>query len=53
MTKRTSKMDRKIAKWVNSLSTEQYGKLLDVAHGEVPQDIRNLSDDELMRELAA
>lgn len=40
-----------ITDWVNSLTTEQYFKLLDIAHGEVPQDIRSMTDEELLKEL--
>lgn len=35
----------------NSLTSEQYIKLLDFAFGEVPQDIKSMTDDELLAEL--
>lgn len=36
---------------VNSLSLEQYSKLCDIADGEVPEEIREMSVDELANEL--
>lgn len=41
-----------VTTWVNSLTSEQYSRLLDIAHGEVPEEIKALSDDELLAELS-
>jgi hypothetical protein len=37
--------------FVNNLTSEQYLKLLDIAFGEVPADIKSLNDDELLEAL--
>ena len=37
--------------FVDNLTAEQYSRLLDIAHGEVPSDIQALSDDELLKAL--
>lgn len=44
------KMD--VTTWVNSLTSEQYSRLLDIAHGAVPDEIKAMSDDELLAELS-
>lgn len=40
-----------LTKLVNSLTTEQYMKMLEIADGPIPQEIRNMTDDELVKEL--
>lgn len=35
----------------NSLSPEQYINLLNFVYGELPQNIQNMTDDELLAEL--
>ena len=40
-----------IEDFVNNLTTAQYTRLLDIAYGEVPDDILAMTDDELLSEL--
>ena len=51
MAKRKSKIDRDLTKWINSLSAEQMSKIYDVIDGPIPDDIRDMTDDELLAEL--
>lgn len=37
--------------FINNLTSKQYLKLLDVAFGEVPADIKSLTDDEILEAL--
>lgn len=37
----------------DSLTPEQYIKLVEVAFGELPEEIQNMSDDELLEALEA
>ena len=37
----------------NSLTSDQYIKLLNFAYGEITQEIKDMSDDELLAELGA
>lgn len=47
----TMENEMDVTTWVNSLTSEQYSRLLDIAHGEVPEEIKALSDDEILAEL--
>lgn len=40
-----------ITSWVNSLTPGQMSRLHDVIDGSLPQEIKNMSDDELLAEL--
>ena len=40
-----------ITEIVNNMTSEQYLHMLNVFFGEVPAEIANLSDDELLKEL--
>ena len=40
-----------ISKIVNSMTSDEYIKMLNTFFGEVPADIKSLSDDELLKEL--
>lgn len=53
MKKKTSKIDREITSWVNSLTAEQMSKIYDVIDGPIPSEIQAMSDDELLAELGA
>jgi len=48
-----SKVDREITSWVNSLTADQMSKLYDVIDGPLPAEIKAMSDEELLKELAA
>lgn len=48
-----TKINRLYQNIADSLTSEQYSKLLDIAHGEVPAEILAMSDDELLAELGA
>ena len=37
--------------FVDSLTSDQVAKLHDIAFGEIPNDIKKMSDDELLAEL--
>lgn len=50
--RKPSEFDKLASSLANSLTPEQYIKLLDIAHGPVPADIAKLSDDELLAELS-
>ena len=45
------KYNMTIEDFANSLTTAQYTRLLDIAYGEVPDDILAMSDDEILAEL--
>jgi hypothetical protein len=51
MAKRT-KIDRDLSKWINGLSDEQMAKIYEVIDGPVPQEIREMTDDELLKGLS-
>lgn len=39
--------------FVNSLTADQMAKLHDIAFGEIPDEIKEMSDDELLEALAS
>jgi hypothetical protein len=39
--------------FVDSLTSEQMARLRDIAYGEIPEEIKEMSDDELLAELMA
>lgn len=39
--------------FVNSLTADQMSKLHDIAFGEIPDEIKEMSDDELLAALAS
>ena len=48
-----SNIDREIPNWVNSLTSEQMSKLYEIADGVLPAHIAEMSDEELLAELAS
>ena len=40
-----------VSEWVNSLTSEQMGRIYDVIDGPIPEDLKSISDDDLMAEL--
>lgn len=54
MTKRRSKIDQSITEWVNSLSSEEYCRLIDIIDplsDAQRAEFDAMSDDELLAEL--
>ena len=41
----------KFTEFANSLSSEQYLKLVEFAHGPIPQEFKDMTDDEILAEL--
>jgi hypothetical protein len=37
--------------FANSLTSEQYLKIVEIAHGPIPQEFRDMTDDELLSAL--
>ena len=41
-------MNNEFQNFIESLTPEQYIKIVEIAHGPLPEDIKNLTDDELL-----
>lgn len=42
-----------LTEFANNLTPEQYLKLIEFARGPIPQEIKDMTDDELLAELEA
>jgi hypothetical protein len=40
-----------LTEFANSLTSEQYLKLVEFAHGPIPQEIKEMTDEEILEEL--